>query len=325
MGGGLIGGSILLALAAHDGFDVTAVEADAATRRAIRDAGIAVADDVRTLARACDLVVVCTPPGAAAPICVEALAADEGVIVTDVLSVKVPIVRAVRAALGAPERARFVPGHPLAGRERGGFANATRDLFHDAVWALTPDDDVELTTVLAVARGVWALGARTIAVEPEVHDRAVAYSSHAPHLVASALARATPPDVQRLAARLSGGGLRDATRIASSDAALWREIVSENRAATLEAVAAEIAALGELAATVERGDWDAFTSLWEAGRAANADIIATRWAPVEWEEMTIVDASTRDLVEIGMVGRLVAGATFGGGDLVAQVSREPVR
>ena len=127
----------------------------------------------------------------------------------------------------APETSRFVPGHPLAGREVSGPAAARADLFADRVWALTPGAGTDPDRTAQVTALVESLGAVVVTTTPEEHDRAVALTSHAPQVVSSLVAAGLEP-LGATAVRLSGQGLRDMTRLASSDPELWTEILTSN-------------------------------------------------------------------------------------------------
>jgi cyclohexadieny/prephenate dehydrogenase len=174
-----------------------------------------------------------------------------GAVITDIASVKAPVAAAAAAAL--PPRHRFVPGHPVAGTEHSGPAASIPGLFEDRWCLLTPlagggPEDV------AVVRRLWqAVGARVAEVDAAEHDRMMAAVSHLPHAVAFALLRAVAdfcPEARRYAA----GGLRDFTRVAKSDPALWADILRQNRAALAGAVAAAHLALDDLMAAATAGE-----------------------------------------------------------------------
>jgi prephenate dehydrogenase len=123
---------------------------------------------------------------------------------------------------------RFVPTHPMAGREIGGAGSARADLFQGRSWILTPTKDLDLTSKTLVVDLIQSLGAIAIELEASEHDRAVARISHLPQIAASLLAKqliGTPAEWMEL----SGQGLRDTVRIASSDERLWQEIIYSNR------------------------------------------------------------------------------------------------
>jgi prephenate dehydrogenase len=181
-----------------------------------------------------DLAVLAVPPDAVAPVLATAQAAGLAACYTDVASVKARPLAAARA-LGC-DLARYVPGHPLAGRERSGPAAARADLFLGRPWALCPAAETTPHAVACVTSLVTACGAEPVTTAADEHDRWVALVSHAPHVVASAMAArlASAPDG---ALALAGQGLRDVTRIAAGDTALWTQILLANAAGVSEVLA----------------------------------------------------------------------------------------
>jgi prephenate dehydrogenase len=149
--------------------------------------------------------------------------------------------------------ARYVPGHPLAGREKHGPAAARADLFLGCTWALCPLPETSSQATATVAALVRACGAVPVRTDPAAHDRWVALISHAPHLVAAAMA-ARLEEAPGEALDLAGQGLRDVTRIAAGDTALWTQILSANAAPVAEVLAAVAADLAEAARTLADGD-----------------------------------------------------------------------
>jgi prephenate dehydrogenase len=155
---------------------------------------------------------------------------------TDVASVKV-LPAAQARELGC-DLETYVPGHPLAGREKHGPAAAQADLFLGRTWAVCPLPETARDAVDAVTALAAACGADPVLTDPETHDRWVALVSHAPHLVAVAMAaRLAPSSVPPDALKLAGGGLRDVTRIAAGDSALWTQILAANAGPVAEVVA----------------------------------------------------------------------------------------
>jgi prephenate dehydrogenase len=156
---------------------------------------------------------------------------------TDVASVKALPVRQARDR--GCDLETYVPGHPLAGRERHGPAAAQADLFLGRTWALCPLPETSPDAVAAVTALAVATGADPVLTDPVTHDRWVALVSHAPHLVAVAMAaRLAPSSVPADALGLAGQGLRDVTRIAAGDSELWAQILSANAGPVAEVVAA---------------------------------------------------------------------------------------
>jgi prephenate dehydrogenase len=278
-GTGLIGASVALALRAK-GANVWLSDRDQATAQLAADLGAGtVVPDLQDAKGIADIAVLAMPPALVAESL--AFAQEHGVadVYTDVASVKGLPVRQARE-LGC-DLSSYVPGHPLAGRERHGPAAARADLFLGRTWALCPLPETSPAAVAAVTGLVVACGADPVTTDPETHDRWVALISHAPHVVAAAMAaRLAPSSVPPDALRLAGQGLRDVTRVAAGDSALWTEILAANPgpvAEVVSAVAADLAgtarALGAHAAGVSAATPTAgVTDLLERGQAGVARI-----------------------------------------------------
>jgi prephenate dehydrogenase len=298
VGLGLIGGSLLQGLAATGtvplGFD-----ADHRVAGTARSAGFQVAGDAETVARACSVVFVCVPPGRTAAVIASLLDANPDVVVADTASVKAPIVAAIA-------NERFIPAHPLAGSERAGWRAADAALLRDAVWAVCPPSPgAPLDALFALDAVLDPLGARLLACDADAHDAALARTSHVPHVVAQALARLAEGGGLPLSAALSGGSYRDMTRTASSDAALWLDIVGANRAATATALRALLADLNRLTTAIETGDDTALADAWRSGAAARATVDAIRWSTPDWRPHTFPGATWQTLVDLGRTGVLI--------------------
>ena len=236
-GTGLIGTSVALALRER-GTKVWLSDANPATARLAAELGAGtVVPDLRDAKGIADIAVLAMPPavvGRELAFAQECAVAD---VYTDVASVKVlPVARA--RELGC-DLASYVPGHPLAGRERQGPAAAQADLFLGRTWALCPLPETSPAALNAVSALAIACGADPVSTDPVTHDEWVALVSHAPHLVAVAMAARLAPDgAPADALRLAGPGLRDVTRIAAGDSALWTQILSANAGPVAEVVAA---------------------------------------------------------------------------------------
>ena len=232
IGLGLIGGSLLRALAAA-GYHATGYDLDPSTRALARDAGAQawrVSDSIPEAIGAAELVVVATPLPTVAQVIDEIARTGYQGIVTDVVSVKGPV-RELVARSGL--EAGFVGGHPMAGKETAGFAASEPTLFDGCAWVLCLDEETDLGHWVSVARLATALGARVVPTTAERHDRAVAAVSHVPHLLAVALAEAaTDP----LASTLAAGSFRDGTRVAGSPPELIAAMCGGNADRVLEAL-----------------------------------------------------------------------------------------
>jgi prephenate dehydrogenase len=273
-GSGLIGTSIALALRERD-TRVWLTDADEATGRLAADLGAGTfVSDLRDAKGLADIAVLAVPPAAVAATLARAQDCAVADWYTDVASVKqLPVAQA--RALGC-DLASYVPGHPLAGRERHGPAASRADLFLGRTWALCPLPETSPAALDAVTALVVACGADPVGADPVTHDRWVALVSHAPHLVAAAMAaRLAPTSVPPDALRLAGQGLRDVTRIAAGDSALWTQILAANAAPVAEVVAAvaeDLAAAAQaLADSAEAVDADV-PDLLDRGRAGAARI-----------------------------------------------------
>ena len=252
VGLGLIGGSV--ALAAREiwptslviGVDNKTVLERAMVRHAIDVA----ADDPVVMADA-DLVIL------AAPVCDNLdLLGDLGehvrgtAVITDVSSTKREIVDAAR---GLPRRLTFIGGHPLGGAPRGGIDHARPDLFRDRPWVLTPTGNDSGKSLERLQQFVSALGAVTHIMTAAEHDRVIAFLSHLPQLTASALMHVVGEGIGKEGLALSGRGLSDTTRLASSPPGIWRDIGVTNADEIGPAIDVLIGQLQELRAGLTDG------------------------------------------------------------------------
>lgn len=197
-----------------------------------------------------DVIVIGAPPVATGELLGSVLeliqSGDDQPVVTDLASIKGWVVER-----GLPRYARFVPGHPIAGSENSGVAAARADLFEGREAILTPDTGTDPGALEWVA-AMWRLaGSRVTTMTVADHDAALAASSHSPHMVAYALTMALADDPLD-PMRHGGGALRDMTRIAASDAIMWRDVALTNRTAlvaAIESVSEELTSLKTLIAT----------------------------------------------------------------------------
>ncbi|MFI9106464.1 prephenate dehydrogenase/arogenate dehydrogenase family protein [Streptomyces fildesensis] len=229
VGGGLIGTSIGMDLHAC-GVRVHVIDRDPVTQAvaAERCRGYEGAPP-----EPADLAVIAVPPGAVAPVLREWQSRGLARCYTDVASAKESVHRAATAAGCALDA--FVGGHPMAGSERPGPYAARAGLFTGRPWVLTPDRHTGTAALSAALALVEACGARLVVMGRAEHDRAVATTSHAPHVVASALASAVGAAPQEVV-ELCGAGIRDATRIAAGETGLWSDILGSNASAVAAAL-----------------------------------------------------------------------------------------
>jgi prephenate dehydrogenase len=197
-----------------------------------------------------DVAVLATPPAAVAPALAAAQERGLARCYTDVASVKELPLRQARA-LGC-DLTTYVPGHPLSGRERSGPAAARADLFLGRPWVICPLAESQAHAILLVTTLARECGAQPVNLSPAEHDQWVALVSHAPHLLAAAMAaRLEQADQGALA--LAGQGLRDVTRIAAGDPDMWLQILLANAGPVSEVLRLVAADLQQAAAALERG------------------------------------------------------------------------
>jgi len=228
VGTGLLGTSVGLALTAR-GVNVVLHDPSRTALALARDVGAgrpASKDDAPPA-----IIVVAAPPDVTADVVRAELDAFPDAIVTDVASVKGYVLAELRAA-GA-DLTRYVGSHPMAGRERSGPSAAVPDLFLGRPWVIADSGSSRPDAVLAVRALAVDLGAVPVAMDADAHDAAVAAISHVPQVAASLVA-ARLRDADDAALGLAGQGLRDVTRLAASDPALWTSILAANASAVHE-------------------------------------------------------------------------------------------
>ena len=233
IGVGLLGGSAGLAIKAHDPHvRIAGVgRRQASLQTALEIGAIDTAHlDAAEAVGGTDLVILATPVGAFERYMREiAPVLPRRGIVTDVGSTKSGVVRAAGRTLG---HRRFVGSHPMAGSEQKGAGFARADLFAAATCVVTPTAKTPRPVTARIERLWRKMGMRTFRMSPAAHDRAVARVSHLPHALASLLMRL--PRLRDL--DVSATGFRDATRLASGDPEMWRDIFLTNRRQILAAI-----------------------------------------------------------------------------------------
>lgn len=299
LGAGLIGGSLLRAVGPGRGFgwNRSAPTAEAATT-----AGFDVSTELAsTLRRAADrdaLVVVGVPLPALGAVLDAVAEYAPTVALTDVVSVKQPVLDAVRAR---DLDARFVGGHPMAGTAHSGWEATDPDLFRNATWFVAADDHADPDTWTRVATLASSTGARVISATSADHDAAVARISHLGHVLAEALALAGGRGGD-LALALAAGSFRDGTRVAGTEPDLVRAICEPNSDALLavlddcledlSAARDSLASGGSLGPLVDDGN-AARRAYEEAAGAAGVTVEVAPGAPGWLEQLREAGAAGR--------------------------------
>ncbi|MFB2921516.1 prephenate/arogenate dehydrogenase [Aerosakkonema funiforme] len=274
VGLGLIGGSLALDLRSlgHRVLGVSRRDRtcqEAIARQIVDDATV----NLSLLADA-DLVFICTPLGAIIPT-FEALIPhlSANTIVTDVGSVKTPVVKAL-----APIWPNFVGGHPMAGTAESGLDAALSNLFAGNPYVLTPTETTPANAVKVVEEIVRSLQAKFYICRPEDHDKAVAWISHLPVMVSAGLIDAcmseTNSNVLELAQNLASSGFRDTSRVGGGNPELGVMMARYNRDALLRSLQQYRQSLDGLIADIEREDWQELEEKLKQNHQSRPDFIA---------------------------------------------------
>lgn len=263
VGVGLLGGSIGLALRQRKlakqviGFSRTMASLDLAIQRGAIDRS---SDDLPAACAEADIIVICTPVQQVVDFAKECLSVCHAdCLVTDVGSTKLSICQEI-GSFGAD---RFCGSHPLAGSDKSGVQYSSASLFEDKLTVLTPMAETA-ESLTKSAEVFWQqLGSRTVRMTPQRHDEAIALTSHLPHVVASALAATTPPELLPLAA----SGWSDTTRVAAGNIEMWMQILEENRGPVLAALRQYAAALEHWIKALSSNDRTQLESLLTTGKS----------------------------------------------------------
>lgn len=202
-----------------------------------------------------DLVFIATPVGAIESVLtsIRGCVTDK-MILTDAGSCKASVVNSAIAAFGSLPN-RFVPGHPIAGREKSGVEAADATLYVDHKVILTPTENTDIEAVNSVTKMWEACGANVQHLNVLQHDQVLAATSHLPHVLAYALVEtvAKTSYVSEIF-EYAAGGFRDSSRVASSDPTMWRDICMYNREAILEMTSLYRQKLDQLEQLIDTGD-----------------------------------------------------------------------
>ena len=252
VGVGLIGGSIAAALRRRApatkviGVGRSAGKLAPAIERGWLDA---TSENISAAARQADLVIFCTPVDRIVAGAHEAAAACKpGTLLTDAGSVKAAICHDLMT--GLPDGVEFLGGHPLAGSEKTGFEFADAELYSNRVCVLTPHKHNSPSQVTRLQNFWETLGARVFRMDPEAHDKALAETSHMPHLVSSVVASVLSDENRPFTA----SGFRDTTRIAAGDPDLWTAILLQNAAGVLDRLKEFTGTLTAFRTAIEKRD-----------------------------------------------------------------------
>jgi len=269
LGLGLIGGSIAMGLRGHVrgifGVDNDPLSCQIALGKGYVDA---TSEDLREILPQTDILIVATPVSTA----IELITALPGLhnggklMVMDVTSTKVQIMQAMESL---PSNFDIIGGHPLCGKEKLGICNAEKEMLYGATFTLTPTERTSERAKSLALELVNAIGARPYWIEAELHDRTLAATSHAPHLLAVALTHATEKEY----AKLSGGGLSSATRLSSTPTSMMLSMVMTNAENTIAKLRETQVEIERIIALMEAGDEESFEKLLDESCAKREEMM----------------------------------------------------
>ena len=220
-----------------------------------------------------DVVYLCTPV-----LQMEAVVASiapylsTGAIVTDVGSTKNWLAPRMKGLL--PQNVHYIGGHPMAGREKSGFAAANGELLQNKWYLLCADETTDQASLAQVRNLAESLGAKVAVMDAARHDQYAAVISHTPHVAAAAMVNLLDcyPDPQT-SLKLAGGGFHDTTRIASSDPDMWADICISNSEAILDSLKHYQGIIAELSEHIESGDRNAIRAFFAAAKLHRDSIL----------------------------------------------------
>ncbi|GCL35877.1 MULTISPECIES: prephenate/arogenate dehydrogenase [Sphaerospermopsis] len=256
LGLGLIGGSLGFDLRSQGHYVLGVSRRESTCQKAVDIGSVDQASIDLSLLASAEVVFICTPIGLIVPQ-VEQLVAHlpETTIVTDVGSVKAPIVNAI-----SPLWKNFIGGHPMAGNTDVGIEAAQRNLFVNRPYVLTPIETTPTTAITVLEEIVRSLGSIIYHCQPEKHDRAVSWISHLPVMVSASLMAAclgeTDPEIFQLAQNLASSGFRDTSRVGAGNPELGVMMAQYNRQALINSLHQYRQNLDIFINVIEQENWE---------------------------------------------------------------------
>jgi arogenate dehydrogenase (NADP+) len=273
LGLGLIGGSLGFDLRSQGHYVLGVSRQESTCQKAIALGNVDQAAVELSLLAAAEVVFICTPIGLIVPQVAQLIAhLSPATILTDVGSVKAPIVKAI-----SPLWDHFIGGHPMAGTADSGIEAAQRNLFVERPYVLTPISTTPSIAITIVEEIVRSLGATIYHCHPEQHDRAVSWISHLPVMVSASLIAAclseTDPDVLQLAQNLASSGFRDTSRVGGGNPELGVMMAQYNRPAILRSLQQYRHNLDELMYLIEQENWTELEKKLHSTQQARPDFV----------------------------------------------------
>lgn len=268
VGLGLIGGSMAKSIKARTGHTVYGTDLDGETMTLARLCGAVDAALTEETLPECDLIFLAIRPGAAVEwVRRSGAQIAKSAILVDLCGVKRTVVERI-APLAEQHGFAYIGGHPMAGRERGGFTASSEDLYVGASMILTPDKRTDMKLLETLQSFFLDVGfARLTFSQPEEHDRIIAFTSQLAHIVSSAYVKS--PEAQRRRG-FSAGSFQDMTRVARLDEDMWTELFLDDADYLTAELEVLIRHLEEYRAALAAGDADRLRALLREGRELKA-------------------------------------------------------
>ena len=268
VGLGLIGGSMAKSIKSRTAHTVYGADLGAETMTMARMCGAIDAPLTAENLPECDLVLLAIRPGAAVEwVRRNAEHISKSAILVDLCGVKRTVVAAI-APIAAEHGFAYIGGHPMAGKERGGFTAATDDLFDGASMILTPDQRTDMQLLETLKSFFLDLGFAGLTFsDPEEHDRIIAFTSQLAHITSSAYVKS--PEAQRRRG-FSAGSFRDMTRVARLDETMWTELFLDDADYLVKELDILIENLSAYSQALKSGDAEQVRALLREGRELKA-------------------------------------------------------
>lgn len=265
IGLGIIGGSLAYALKGFKNAYIIGCDTDAKTREAAitNKAVDLVSENPKDAIRNSDLVIICTFPKTIVEIIKENKGAfKSGAVLTEVCGVKTALTEEILRNL--PENVEYAGSHPMAGKEVGGFENASPDLFKGTGFIVTTTEETKEDGISLIYQMAEYIGAvRITKTTPKEHDRIIAYTSDLMHIAASGLCLEFPEEMNMA---YTAGAYRDCTRVADINPVLWTELFMANAKNTIKEIERFTNSLNRFKTAIENGDEKGLTKILEQVR-----------------------------------------------------------
>lgn len=273
LGLGLIGGSLGLDLRSQGHHVLGVSRRESTCHKALALGSVDHASVDISLLTEAEVVFICTPIGLIIPTFEQLMAhLPSNIVITDVGSVKTPIVQAI-----APLWDNFIGGHPMAGRTDSGIEAAIPNLFENKPYVLTPTQTTPTAAITVVEKIVRELGATLYHCSPEDHDKAVSWISHLPVMISASLITAcmseTDSNVLQLAQKFASSGFKDTSRVGGGNPELGVMMARYNRQALLNSLQQYRHNLDELISLIEQENWTALEQQLQSNHKVRPEFV----------------------------------------------------